>query len=153
MNKDALSAIEARVDELYALGEQAQARLVQSGQQQTEFVDGCGDLFKRIYSQAQCIEETRQQMTQLTAKVEQDLLLSQRRVRTGIRVMWLAGVVLVGVVIAGWSVGRAYLVAAREPQPILLPMLDETFALIKPDSIIEIGEGENKRVYAKLRFA
>ncbi len=49
MNKQTLSDIQARVDELYALGEQAQARLVQSGQQQIEFVEGCGNLFERIY--------------------------------------------------------------------------------------------------------
>ncbi len=153
MNKQTLSDIQARVDELYALGEQAQVRLVQSGQQQTEFVEGCGNLFEHIYQQAQCIEITRQQITQSSTQIEQDLVLSQKRVRTGILVMWFAGIVMMGVIAAGWGVGRAYLATARTPEPITLVVMDETFALIDTDSIIDVGEGDKRRVYAKLRFA
>ncbi len=67
--------------------------------------------------------------------------------------MWLAGIMMMAVIAGGWGVGRAYFAAARTPEPITLVVMDETFALIDTDSIINVGEEDNKRMYAKLRFA
>jgi len=144
--------IQAQVDELSVLGEQAETRLTQLAHQQGEFVDGCERLFKVLHEQVEGMKGLCKQTTQLSSQVQQDLASSEKQVRLGFRILCLAAVVMVVVVGAGWQVGCYYWAIKNQPQPITLSVFKDTFALIEADSIKEFGIKGNKHTYAKLRY-